>query len=274
MHPPATADDLAAALAAIGDGRLVVITGAGISLASGIPTFRGADPHAVWKHDVTELGTWRYFRADPVASWRWYMARFDQVLDKRPNHAHRAVAALERWLRRRGGDFLLVTQNIDTLHEQAGSQRMVKVHGSADRVRCIRTGCRYAAPRGSIARAAVDLDAFRAMPSTTTLPRCPACDALLRQHVLWFDECYEDHQDYQWSRVLDAATTMDLALFVGTSLAVGVTELFLRYGVARGVPVWLVDPGAGDPPHPKVRVLRDPAEALLPTVCAGLGAAD
>ena len=68
-----------------------------MSHASGIPTFRGTDPGAIWKKDVTELGTRRFFESDPAGSWSWYTSRFDMVLDKRPNPAHRALAALERW---------------------------------------------------------------------------------------------------------------------------------------------------------------------------------
>ena len=90
----------------------------------------------MWKRDVTELGTNRYFAEDPAGSWSWYTSRFDIVLEKQPNPAHHALAAIERWHVARGGRFLLVTQNVDPLHERAGSEWLVKVHGSADRVRC------------------------------------------------------------------------------------------------------------------------------------------
>jgi len=136
--------------------RVVVVTGAGISHASGIPTFRGTDRDAVWKRDLTELGTHRYFRQDPVGSWRWYSSRFDRVRDRRPNSAHAALVSLERWQREGGGEFTLVTQNVDTLHEIAGSRELIKVHGSADRVRCVRVGCEFGAPSGSIHRDSVD----------------------------------------------------------------------------------------------------------------------
>ena len=88
---------LAGALDAVASGYLVVVTGAGVSHASGIPTFRGTDPGAVWKRDVTELGTNRYFEEDPAGSWTWYTSRFDMVLEKQPNPAHQALAAIERW---------------------------------------------------------------------------------------------------------------------------------------------------------------------------------
>ena len=189
---------LAAAFDDVGTGYLVVVTGAGVSLASGIPTFRGTDPGAVWKRDVTELGTNRYFEEDPAGSWSWYTSRFDIVLDKQPNPAHRALAAIERWQVARGGRFLLVTQNVDPLHERAGSERLVKVHGSADRVRCSRHRCVHGAPRGSLPRAGIDMGAFKSEPVAANVPRCPSCGALLRQHVLWFDEFYDEHRDYQW----------------------------------------------------------------------------
>ncbi|RMH23148.1 MAG: hypothetical protein D6696_01440 [Acidobacteria bacterium] len=264
------AEQLAAELAAVDDGLLLVITGAGVSLASGIPTFRGNDPGAVWKRDLTELATRAYFEADPVASWRWYLARFDTLLDKKPNPTHHALVELERWQEGRGGRFLLVTQNIDVLHDAAGSRQLVHVHGRADRVRCSADGCRHGAPRGSLPLPADALEAFRRAPSRDALPRCPACGSVLRPHVLWFDEFYNEHHDYRWDEVQQAAMSLRLALFVGTSFAVGVTELLLRAGLQAGVPVLAIDPGTDRPPHPGVRLLRHPAEELLPAVCERL----
>ncbi len=253
------------------EGLFLVVTGAGVSLASGIPTFRGTDPGAVWKRDVTELGTVRYFFEDPAGSWTWYLARFEKVLAARPNPAHFALAALEAWQAARGRDFLLVTQNIDTLHEASGSKALVKVHGSADRVRCSSEGCRLGAPSGSIPRSAVDLAKFLADPRRESVPRCPECGEFLRQHVLWFDEIYMGHRDYQWRRVLRAADEAELVLFVGTSMAVGVTEQVLSCALERGVPVFCVDPGGA--PVSGTALLREPAEMLLPAVCERLGAA-
>jgi len=257
-------------LSALTDGYLVVVTGAGVSVASGIATFRGSDPDAVWKRDITELGTVRFFRQHPVASWRWYLDRFAQVTHARPNPAHQALAALERWHGARGGRFLLVTQNIDTLHRQAGSERLIEVHGRADRVRCAREGCRNGAPRGSLPRDAVAIEPFLDQPSGKTLPTCPACGELLRQHVLWFDEYYTSHQDYGWSSVEEAARDADLVLFVGTSFAVGVTAMFLQQGARRQIPMLSIDPTSTPPPHAAVEALRAGAEHLLPDAVAVL----
>ncbi len=258
-------EPLLAALRGLGEGGLLVVTGAGVSVASGIPTFRGNDPGAIWKRDVTELGTRRYFEEDPVGSWRWYLERFDRVADARPNPAHEAIVGLERWQTGGGAPFLLVTQNVDTLHEQAGSTAMVKVHGSADRVRCSRDGCALGAPRGSLPRAAVDLAAFRREPTLGHLPRCPTCGALLRQHVLWFDETYDEHADYQIHRVVDAAEAAELVLFVGTSFSVGITDLLLNVAWRNGAEAFAVDPAPPPRPTPGVRFLRAAAEELLPT---------
>ncbi len=255
----------------LADGYLVVLTGAGISLASGIPTFRGTDPGAVWKRDVTELATYRFFREDPVESWRWYMQRFAKVFVADPNPAHRAVAALERWQLGRGGRFLLVTQNVDTLHEDGGSREMVKVHGSSDRLRCPRDGCVHGAPSGSLSRHDFDLEPFKTAPSLDTLPKCPACGDFLRQHVLWFDEFYTEHEDYGWERVQEAAAMMNSVIFIGTSFAVGVTESFLQHAMFGGASMLSIDPVGTRMPYPGLQVVKAKAEEVLPALCRELG---
>jgi len=263
----ATADQLLwRALDDVGTGYVAVITGAGISLASGIPTFRGTDPDAVWAKDVTELGTLDYFLKEPVNSWQWYLDRFIHILDKPPNAAHEALVQLERQHVANGGEFLLVTQNVDPLHERAGAERCVKVHGSADRVRCIGAGCCHGAPAGSLDISAANLEAFQVAPRIETLPRCPLCGDLLRPHVLWFDEFYADHRDFQWERVLDCARRADLCLFVGTSFAVGVTSLFVDAVLRRSMVALSIDPGVNETPHRHILLLPEKAELLLPAV--------
>jgi NAD-dependent deacetylase len=263
-------------ISALGDSLLLVVTGAGISHASGIPTFRGNDPDAVWKRSDVEMATFDYFRRDPVGQWRWYLKRFASIDGARPNPAHRALVDLERWQIQRGGDFLLVTQNIDCLHEDAGSERLIKVHGSSDRVRCVARGCANAAPSGSLERRRIDIARFADDPSLETLPRCPDCGEWLRAHVLFFDEYYGEHDDYRFDAVQAAASSCALALFVGTSFAVGVTDLVLRAAWARRKSVVSIDP-AGRPAGPEfagVLQIQEPAEAVLPRLCRQLGAAD
>jgi NAD-dependent deacetylase len=251
-------------------GLIVVLSGAGISLASGIPTFRGSDPGAIWARDITELATLRYFVSDPVGSWRWYRERFLRVLAARPNPAHRALATLERWQAMRRGGFLLVTQNIDTLHERAGSTRVVKVHGSADRCRCADPACRLGAI-DSIALGDVDFDEFDREPRIEAIPSCPACGASVRPHVLWFDEYYTSHADYQWHFVEAAARRLRLLVCVGTSLAVGVTSFLQSAAAGADAPVFLVDPGERPrDAHRSIIHVRAKAEELLPEVCTAL----
>ena len=261
MSPPI--DLLVEQVRATHPGLMVIVTGAGVSHASGIPTFRGSDPDAVWAHDVTELGTFAYFARDPVGSWRWYLKRFEHLEGAEPNDAHRACVALESWQLARGGDFLLITQNIDTLHRRAGSTRLVEVHGRADRVRCPEDGCPLGAPRGSLPRDQLELAAFTANPGPETLPRCPKCSSPLRQHVLWFDEYYTSHDDYAFDHVVEASARARLLLFVGTSFSVGVTDLLLRAGNARRIPMFSIDPSGVAPTRGMVAI-PEPAEAVLP----------
>ena len=226
---------LAEAIERVGDERLLVITGAGVSAASGISTFRGSDPDAIWSRDTTELATRRFFEADPHESWRWYVARFARAIAARPNAAHEALARLEARRRERGAGFTLITQNIDTLHEQAGSRALIKVHGSIDRVRCSREGCEHGAPRGSLPRKRFEYDG-------PDVPSCPRCESRIRPHVLWFDEMYTEHEDYGYERAVHACTTAACVIFVGTSMAVGITEMALQLALGRGVPVLHIEP--------------------------------
>ncbi len=261
-------EQLVAALRAAAGKNLVVITGAGISLASGLPTFRGSDPDAIWTRDVTEIGTIAFFRREPVVWWRWFDLRFGGIGEAAPNAAHEALVRLERAHLATDGRYLLVTQNVDTLHEQAGSRHLVKIHGTADRVRCSREGCRFGAPAGSLPLSAADFGRFRAEPSLETIPRCPQCGELIRAHALLFDELYSEHADYGYERARRSFGEADLILFVGTSFSVGITELALWTGRARGTRMLSIDPIA-DPP-PGVVAIRDRAEIVLPRVVDAL----
>ena len=253
------------------NGFVLVVTGAGVSYASGIETFRGTDPQAVWKVSDVETATVRFFYDRPVDQWTWYLQRFRKVDEARPNAAHHALSSLESWCEETGREFLVVTQNIDCLHEAAGSERLIKVHGTSDRLRCSASGCEFGAPHGSLERRATDIERFRQQPSLESLPRCPACNSLLRAHVLFFDEFYGEHVDYRFPEVERAALEANLVLFVGTSFSVGVTDLILRAAAARQAPQFSIDPGGAPPPLRAVHSLQHPAEELLPAVCARLG---
>jgi NAD-dependent deacetylase len=245
--------------------QIVFVTGAGMGLASGLATFRGTEPGAIWARDVQELGTWRYFQQDPVGSWRWYLSRFGGIDEAAPNAGHLAVAALERWQVGRGRGFQVITQNIDTLHRKAGTRALIEVHGRADQVRCADHGCRYGAPSGMIPRVKVDFASFQASPSAATLPRCPACGELIRAHVLWFDETYDSHDGYGFEAALGAMRVADLLVFVGTSYSVGITSIALRARCAQ----WAIDPSQAKQPR-GVRHLQAAQDEALPALVAAL----
>ena len=156
-------------------GPTLVLTGAGVSLASGIPTFRGTDAGAVWASNVMARATLEHFQREPADSWSWYRQRHAQVLAAQPNPAHRALVDLERWHAARGAGFQLITQNIDLLHEAAGARALVKVHGSIDRARCAGASCPES--ETTVPPASLDFSAFDAQPDAATVPRCAACGA-------------------------------------------------------------------------------------------------
>ena len=153
-------------------GSLVILTGAGISAESGLGTFRDTD--GLWaKFDWQELATPEAFHARPHTVHEFYNARRANLAEATPNAAHDALARLERdWLAR-GGEFLLVTQNVDDLHEQAGSQRLVHMHGELKKMRC--EACHTVAA------------AYDTIGTDSPCPRCQQ-PGFLRPHVVWFGE--------------------------------------------------------------------------------------
>ncbi|MBZ5639845.1 MAG: NAD-dependent deacylase [Acidobacteriia bacterium] len=165
MGSPAPSEALLSLLR--GQGPVLLLTGAGVSAESGLATFRG--PSGLWEgRDPAELATPDAFAADPLGVWRFYAWRRKEAAAARPNAGHLALAALERGR----DDVLLVTQNVDGLHERAGSRRIVRLHGSLFRLRCTEEGTEFE-----------DLGSdLSPLP-----PRC-ACGALLRPGVVWFGE--------------------------------------------------------------------------------------
>ncbi len=250
-------------------GPLLVVTGAGVSIASGLPVFRGTAPGAVWNRRVITRGTLRYFWQETTESWQWYLSRFDAIDAVSPTPAHHALAALERWQRARHGDYLLVTQNIDGLHQAAGSTAIIRVHGTAKRLRCASARCENAAPRGSVKRTEEQFARFRKSPTLEHVPRCPECGELLRPHILWFDERYDGHADYRIDEVLRMAKRARTILFAGTSFSVGMTASVLRTGLQRGAALYTIDP-SGRSPHPNVQIIQQGAEMALPALVEAL----
>ena len=190
------------------ESRITVVTGAGVSAASGIPTFRG--PGGLWRtYRPEQLATPEAFRRDPSIVWEWYDWRRQQVAACHPNAAHHVLAA---WSQQFDG-FTVITQNVDGLHERAGTRDVIRFHGSIWELRCWK-GCAEA-PR-------------RWRDETTPFPRlpppCPHCGGLTRPGVVWFGEAIDNDVI---SRSLEA-TDCDLFLTVGTSALVHPAASLLR----------------------------------------------
>ena len=172
---------------------VTVLTGAGISADSGVPTFRGTD--GLWKNFRAEdLATPEAFERDPRLVWEWYNWRRELLATKRPNPAHEAVAQMEQ----RFDQFWLITQNVDGLHRDAGSRKLSEIHGNIWMVRCTQCGC-----------VAENRDVPIAIP-----PLCSGCGGLLRPHIVWFGESLAE-EDLRLSEA--ALQSSDLCLIIGTS---------------------------------------------------------
>lgn len=174
----------------------MVLTGAGISAESGVPTFRGGG--GLWRNYRPEdLATPEAFARDPRTVWEWYDWRRSLIARAQPNEGHRALVELER----RKEAFLLVTQNVDGLHERAGNRRVVKLHGDIWMVRCTVCAARRRDER---------------VPLPELPPRC-VCGGLLRPDVVWFGE---PPPPGAWEKAERAARAAALMLVVGTSAVV------------------------------------------------------
>lgn len=235
--------------------HLLVLTGAGVSAESGIPTFR--DAGGLWEgKDVREVATWDGFAADPLRVWRFYSERRRAMADVAPNAAHRALAALEARL---GDRFLLATQNIDGLHQAAGSQRVVELHGNLMRSRC--SGC----DRPPFE----DRQAYR----DGVAPLCGRCraagkDAVLRPDVVWFGELLPPGALARVEAFGRAAGRELMFLAVGTSGLVEPAASLVDAVARLGGRTWLVN---AEPPANAARfdhVALGAAGALLPTLLA------
>ncbi|HET7694234.1 MAG TPA: NAD-dependent protein deacylase [Vicinamibacterales bacterium] len=219
--------------------RITVVTGAGVSAASGVPTFRGAG--GLWRnHQPQQLATPEAFARDPLLVWEWYAWRREVIAACAPNAAHRVIA---QWSARPG--FTLVTQNVDGLHERAGTQHVIRYHGSIWIMQCA-AGC-----------GRPDWEDLR-VPLAPMPPHCPECGGLARPGVVWFGEAIPPAA----LRAADAATACELFLSIGTSSVVYPAAALAAQARARGAFVIEVNPettGIGaDLAFPL------PAEAVLP----------
>ena len=180
-----------------GARRVVVLTGAGISAESGIPTFRDAQTGLWARFRPEELATAAAFRRDPKLVWDWYAWRRGLVAEAKPNAGHRALARLENLV----PELTLVTQNVDGLHARAGSQRVIELHGNIHRTKCFEEG----------------VGVESGVLSADGPPRCPACGGPLRPDVVWFGESLPPQA---LAAAEAAAGACDLLFSIGTSAAV------------------------------------------------------
>lgn len=231
---------------------LVVFTGAGVSRESGIPTFR--DPvEGIWaKYDPMWLATMEGYLHDPPLVWRWYEQRFGVVAQTEPNPGHRAIAELEQLIPRG----VVVTQNIDGLHQRAGSSEVVELHGSMLRYKCL-TGRHTGFTRADFAGQAEQP------------PRCPSCGEILRPDVVWFGEALPD-EDLGYAFHL--AQTCDAMLVVGTSGVVQPAASIPLLAAQAGIPVIDVNPQPDELARSMTMFLQGRGGEVLPRLIEKLRA--
>ncbi|MHA1303579.1 MAG: SIR2 family NAD-dependent protein deacylase [Candidatus Heimdallarchaeaceae archaeon] len=211
-------DEIIKELHKIQNLRIVSIVGAGISKASGMPTFRGED--GLWnKYRATDLATPIAFYNDPNLVWNWYRARMRILLEAEPNPAHKALVELEE----KGIGLGIITQNVDGLHEIAGSKNIIEIHGRIRYARC--TKCAY------IER----WDNWENAKADDSLPYCPKCKtSLLRPDVVWFGESLNPSKTTKAMEWLDEC---NIVLVIGTSGVVYPVASFPSYAKQRGAKV-------------------------------------
>ncbi len=196
--------------------KIVFVTGAGISQESGIPTFRGKDGY--WrKYDPMKLASIDAFYDDPKLVWEWYDDRRKNILDVKPNEGHFAISQMEEFK-----DVVILTQNIDGLHQRSGSTNVLELHGSIIRIKC--TVCDF-----------IDniTENFESLP-----PKCK-CGSMLRPDVVWFGEPLPQNI---WQSAIKEASICDVMIIVGTSLVVSPANTLPVYAKQNGAILIEVNP--------------------------------
>jgi NAD-dependent deacetylase len=227
--------------------RIAVLTGAGMSAESGVPTFRDAQTGLWSRFDPMQLASEQGFRADPALVWRWYAGRRSAVARAEPNPGHLALAGEER----RGRPLVVITQNVDDLHRRAGSTQVVELHGAIARTICL-SKCGFC-----------EEDPARLPPGEP--PRCPNCGDWLRPGVVWFGEMLDPEQ---LAAAEAAATACDVMLVVGTSGMVYPAAGLPLAARQAGATVVIVNPAPSEIDDCAHQVLRGTAAVTLPRLIA------
>lgn len=254
--------------------RVLVLTGAGVSAESGIPTFRGKEGY--WtvgsrEYHPQEMATQAAFSRMPDDVWRWYLYRRAACRKAAPNPAHRALAKLEERL---GDEFLLVTQNVDGLHIRAGNslERTYQIHGNIDFMRCA-DAC---SPQLYVIPADAPLPERDApLPEAVIdILHCPRCGARSRPHVLWFDEYY-DEELYRFQSSLAAVQRASMLIVAGTSASTNLPNQMVTLAARHGIPIFDINPDGNPFAHvaersPGGRAIRAAAGSALPALISEL----
>ena len=242
---PAIDDALVAALR---KARFIAaLTGAGISAESGLATFRDAQTGLWARYDPRELATPSAFARNPKLVWDWYAWRRECVAAAQPNAGHLALAEIER----RAPGFILLTQNVDGLHQRAGSRNVIELHGNIGRVKCSREG-------RIVERWEASADA---------VPRCTSCGAFLRPDVVWFEEMLPQGA---LAAAEDAARRCDVLLVIGTSAEVYPAAALPALARERGASVVEINPNETPLSAAADHVLRGASGIALPALVAEL----
>jgi NAD-dependent deacetylase len=217
-----------------------------MSAESGVATFRDAQTGLWETFDPEELASPGAWRRQPDVVWAWYLWRYHLVRSVEPNAGHRAVADWER-----DAEVRVVTQNIDNLHERAGSGRVAHLHGTLFGFRCTRCGTPYEGEIADMAEPVVAIDP----------PRCERCGGLIRPGVVWFGESLPEEP---WQEAVDAVAGADVVVVVGTSGIVYPAAGLPSAALANGIPVVEVNPDSTPLSNSATVTIRDTAASALP----------
>jgi NAD-dependent deacetylase len=231
-----------------GARQVAVLSGAGVSAESGVPTFRDAQTGLWARFDPAQLAAPQAWHRDQQQVWAWYMWRHRLVRGVEPNDAHRAIA---RW--ERSAELTVITQNVDDLHERAGSTEVHHLHGSLFSFRCDTCGHPYEGEVQDVAEPVARL----------APPLCPVCGSSVRPDVVWFGEYLPEGP---WQRSMDAVRSCDLLLVVGTSGVVHPAAGLPALAREQGVPVIEVNPERTPLSAEADYSIRSSAAAALPAL--------
>ena len=248
--------------------RVTVLTGAGMSAESGVPTFRDAQTGLWSRYDPQQLATPQAWRRDRDLVWAWYTWRAALVRRVKPNAGHHALA---NWATLPGRQLRIATQNVDDLHERAGSTVLAHVHGSLFAYRCERCQAPHDGPGpADLDRFADATDATDASPASDATerlapPACPGCGAAIRPGVVWFGEALPETE---FAAAANACRDADLVLVVGTSGIVYPFAALPGLAAEHGVPVVEINPVPTALTHTVDHSWRATAATALPALMA------